>query len=65
MKHKYIAKVYFENGEILENFGDNIEELTTWVSDQAEASFVDIKGEIFDTHSHKIVKTIQCSPPNE
>lgn len=63
MKHRYIAKVYLEDGQMLENSGDNLEELTSWVSGQAEASFGDIKGEIFDTHLHKIVKTIQCTPP--
>lgn len=64
MKHKYMAKIYFEDGQILENFGDNLEELTTWVSEQADISFGEIKAEIFDTHSHKIVKTIQ-NPSNE
>lgn len=58
MKHRYIAKVYFEDGQMLENSGDNLEELTSWVSNQQEAAFDDIKGEIFDTHLHKIVKTI-------
>lgn len=65
MKHRYIAKVYFEDGQMLENFGDNLEELTLWVSNQQEAAFGDITGEIFDTHSHKIIKTIQCTPPKE
>lgn len=65
MKHRYIAKVYFEDGQILENTSNDLEELTKWMSDQAEATFNDIKGEILDIHSNRVVKSIQYSPPNE
>lgn len=65
MKHRYMAKIYFEDGQIIENSGNNLEQLMTWMTDQAEATFSDIKGEVFDNHTHSIIKTIQYSPPNE
>ncbi len=65
MKHRYTAKVYFEDGLIKESKGDNIEKLIKWMSDRADASFSDIKGEIFDNHAHHIVRSIQYSPPNK
>lgn len=66
MKHKYVAKIYFNDGQIIENSGgDNLEELIAWMSDQAESAFSDLKGEIFDNHTHNIVKCMNYSPPNE
>lgn len=65
MKHRYTAKVYFEDGQLIENTGDNLEQLTTWMSEQAEAAFSDIKGEIIDNQTHFVVQNIQYSPPSE
>lgn len=65
MKHRYTAKLYFEDGRVIENTSNDIDELTKWITDQAEATFSDVKGEIFDNHLHCIAKTIQFSPPDE
>jgi hypothetical protein len=64
MTYRYTAKVYFEDGEIIENKGDNLEQLTEWLSDQVESSFGEIKGEIYDHHENHLVKTIEYSPPD-
>lgn len=64
MTYRYIVKVYFEDGEIIENSGDDLEYLTEWLSDQVESSFGEIKGEIYDNHTNHLVKTIEYSPPD-
>lgn len=63
MKHKYTAKVYLEDGEIILNSGDDVEELTAWMNTQAEASFDEINGEIIDNMTQQIVKHFQYTPP--
>lgn len=63
MNPMYTAKVYLEDDQMIEHSGDNIEELTAWINSQAETSFTDVKGEIFDNKLHKVIKTIQYSPP--
>lgn len=62
MKHKYTAKVYFEDGETIKNHGDNIEKLIVWMQNQAREHFSDINGEIIDNKLHRIIKNIQYSP---
>lgn len=59
MKHKYTAKVYVSDDEIIETSGDNVEELILWMNSQAEASFSEIKGDIIDNKTHQIVKSVQ------
>lgn len=62
MKHHYTAKVYFDNDEMVENSGNDIDMLIEWMQSQAEAKYGDIKGEITDNKAHQIVKSIQFSP---
>lgn len=59
MKHKYTAKVYISDDEIVETSGDNVEELILWMNSQAEASFNDITGDIVDNKTHQIIKSVQ------
>lgn len=63
MRRKYTAKIYFEDGESLEKSGDNLEELTAWIYAQGEAGDSDIHGEITDNVHHRIIKSVQYSPP--
>lgn len=65
MKHKYTAKIYFDDGEMILSSGDDIEELMMWMNNQAEASFGEIKGEIIDNMTHQIVKQFEFTPPPE
>lgn len=65
MDHKYMAKIFLEDDEIIINEGDTIEELLVWMQDQAEVSFYQVKGEIIDNATHKVVKEFQYSPPDE
>lgn len=63
MKHRYTAKVYFEDGESMLNTGDDIEELIIWMNSQAEANFGQTNGEIIDNHTQHVVKGFQYNPP--
>lgn len=62
MKHKYTAKIYFENDEVAENSADDIQQLITWMHNEAKTRSSDINGEIFDNTTHRIVKNIQYNP---
>lgn len=65
MKHRYTAKIYFEDGQLLENVSDDLKQLTKWIFDQVEASYNDVTAEIFDNRAHRIIRSIQYSPPTE
>lgn len=65
MKHRYFAKIYLVDGQIIENSSENLEEIKIWLSDQTEAALGDFTAEIFDNHTHKIIKKIQFSPPSD
>ncbi len=63
--HTYSAKIVFEDDDILENSDDDLEKLTSWVYRQAEASFGEMKAEIYDNRTHQVIKNIQYIPPEE
>lgn len=65
MKKRYTAKVYFEDGEILEKLGDSQKELIAWIYEQGEVAGSDINGEITDNVHHRIIKSFQYSPTSE
>lgn len=65
MKHRYTAKISFEDGESLFNNGDDVEELISWMKSQAEASFGQTNGEVIDNHTQKVIKSFQYTPPEE
>lgn len=62
MKPKYTAKVCFEDGTSIENFGHDPEQLITWMYDQAKAHSNQINGEIIDNNTHRVIKAIQYDP---
>lgn len=62
MKHKYTAKIYFEDGNTIKQHGDKIEKLIAWMHSQSRERFIDINGEIIDNKTHRIIKNIQYSP---
>lgn len=65
MKPEYTAKVYFEDGTIIENFGHHPEQLITWMHDQAKVHFSQINGEIIDNSTHRVIKNIQYDPSED
>lgn len=63
MKHKYTAKLYLEDGEVILNTADDIEELIEWMNEQTEESLDDVKGEIIDNATQQVVKNFPDNPP--
>ena len=65
MKHIYTAEIYFEDGEIMINTADDIEELVIWINNQAESTFGQTKAKIIDNHTQHIVKVLQFNSSND
>lgn len=57
LKHTYIAKLYLGNDKVLDNAGDDLEQLYVWMlSLAADESSDDIHGEIIDNKTQEIVR---------
>ena len=56
MKHRYLAKVYLDEDEIVENTSDTVDQLIDWINKQAESGPGVISGEIIDSKTHHVVK---------
>ena len=65
MKHQYTAKMYLDDDEVIENSGDDLEQLSVWMDEQAESAFSTIKGEILDNKTHEVIKRFEFNPPEE
>lgn len=65
MKHRYTAKLYLNDEEFIENFGDDLDQLYIWMSEQAESAFSTIKGEILDNKKNAIIRKFEFIPPEE
>ncbi len=65
MKHKYTAKVYLEDEEMIENTGNDLDQLKIWMQGQAEATYSEIRGEIIDNNTHKVIDSMEYSPPED
>lgn len=63
MQAKYTAKVYFDDEEIVDKTGDNLNELIAWMLSQAE-DLGNYRGEIIDNKTKKIVHSFRHSPPD-
>lgn len=64
MTLRYTAKLYFDEGEVAHESGDDIDALYNWMLVKAQGKFGNLNGEIIDNHSGKIVKAFRKSPPD-
>ncbi len=64
MKHRYTARIFLEKDEIEGGYGDDLEDLYTWMLAQAEGKFGNVHGEIIDTTTNKVVKKFVKAPPD-
>jgi hypothetical protein len=64
MAHRYTATIYFDEGEVAHQNGDNVEELYNWMLMQTQGAFGNFNGEIIDTKTKKVVKSFRKSPPD-
>lgn len=54
---KYTAKLYFDNEEVDERLGDDIDALYHWLITSAAGKFGNFNGKIIDNNNHQIIKT--------
>ncbi|MBX3709019.1 MAG: hypothetical protein KIT56_00045 [Gammaproteobacteria bacterium] len=64
MKYRYTAKIYFDEGEVANEQGNDIEELYNWMLIKTQGKFGNFNGEITDNKTHKVVKSFRKSPPD-
>lgn len=63
MTPNYTAKMYLDKDEILQNSGDDMDQLYTWMLAQAEDKFGNIRGEVIDNVTQEVVRQFRKVPP--
>lgn len=63
MKQKFTAKIYLDADQILENSGDDIDHLYTWMLAQAEEKFGNVHGVVIDNKTQEVVRKFRKVPP--
>ncbi|MHB1946643.1 MAG: hypothetical protein ACYCQI_00840 [Gammaproteobacteria bacterium] len=64
MTPNYTAKMYLDKDEILQNTGDDMDQLYTWMLAQAEDKFGNIRGEVIDNMTQEVVRQFRKVPPD-
>jgi hypothetical protein len=64
MTFRYIAKIYFDEGEVAHESGDDADELYTWMLTKTQGKFGNFNGEIIDSKTGNVVKSFRKSPPD-
>lgn len=64
MAFRYTAKIYFDDDEIAEESGDDIEALHNWMLTKAQEKFGNLHGEIVDNQTGKVAKSFRKAPPD-
>jgi hypothetical protein len=64
MAFKYTATIYFDDNEVYEEKGDDVDELYNWMLIKTQGKFGNFNGEITDNKTKKVVKSFRKSPPD-
>lgn len=64
MAFRYTAKIYFDEGEVAHESGDDIEELNNWMLIKSQGKFGNLHGEIVDNKTQKVVRKFRKAPPD-
>jgi len=64
MTFRYTAKIYFDEGEIMHESGDDADELYNWMLLKTQGKFGNFNGEVIDNKTKKVVKSFCKSPPD-
>lgn len=64
MALRYTATVFFDEGEVTHESGNDIDELHNWMLSKAQGKFGNLHGEIVDNKTGKVVKSFRKSPPD-
>lgn len=63
MTLRYTAKLYFDEGEIDHEQGDDIDELYNWMLLKTQGKFGNFNGDIIDNKTKKVIKSFRKAPP--
>lgn len=61
---RYTAKIYMDDEVLMEESGEDLDELYNWMMLKAHGKFGNISGEIIDNQSKKVVRSFRKSPPD-
>jgi hypothetical protein len=64
MAAHYTARIYFDEGEVDHEDGENVDALYNWMLSKAQGKFGNISGEITDNKTGKVVKSFRKAPPD-
>lgn len=64
MPFRYTATIYFDEGEVAKESGNNVDDLYNWMLLKAQGKFGNLNGEIIDNKTGKVVKRFRKSPPD-
>lgn len=59
---RYTARIYFDEGEVAHEEGEDMEELHNWMLLKAQGKFGNFNGEIIDNKTQKVVKSFRKAP---
>lgn len=62
MNEQYIATVYCRDEKMAVQWGNDVDQLYAWMLLQVNGSFGDIRGEIIDNQTNKIIRTFRKAP---
>lgn len=64
MAFRYTAKIYFDEEEVAQEMGNDVDELYNWMLTKAQGKFGNFNGEIIDNKTGTVVKGFRKSPPD-
>ncbi len=64
MAFQYTAKIYFDEGEVASESGNDVEELHTWMLMKTQGKFGNFNGEIIENKTGNVVKSFRKAPPD-
>ena len=64
MTFRYVAKLYFDDREIAHEYGNDVDELYTWMLIKTQNQFGNFKGDIVVQKTEKVVRSFRKSPPD-
>ena len=62
MPFRYTAKIYFDEGEVDHESGDDVDELYNWMLIKTQGKFGNFNGEIIENKTGKVVKSFRKAP---
>ena len=64
MAFKYTAKIYFDDEEVMQEEGNDVDELYNWMLAKTQGKFGNFNGEIIDNKTGESIKGFRKAPPD-